>query len=108
MDAANPGITGVGFAPNAPGVAKWRVYHAGNQYYLQLEGGLSKIYCYQSDINDLTNKWIPYGVLDNSRKSVVRPVDLNATAASYASLEGYFKYEVKPTNDYFLNCYWTD
>lgn len=101
MDEANPGITDV--TPNADfNAAQWRIYRSGNQFYLQLVGGLSKVFCYQSDVNDLSNKWIPYGVLDNSRKSVVKTADKTRYP------ENFFKYEVRPTNDYFLNCYWID
>ena len=103
MEEANPGITDV--TPNADfNAAQWRIYRSGNQFYLQLVGGLSKVFCYQSDVNDLSNKWIPYGVLDNSRKSVVKTSDKQGSGYP----EGYFKYEVRPTNDYFLNCYWID
>ena len=104
MNAANFGITGYDKGNSAAmTAAKWRIYESGNQYYLQLEGGLGKVFCYQSDINDLSNKWIPYGVLDNSRKSVV-----NDPGHTGNYPEGYYKYEVTPTNDYFLNCYWID
>jgi glucan-binding YG repeat protein len=59
---------------------------------------------FQSDINDQSNKWIPFGVLDNSNKTVTFKVESypNGTAEEKRA----HAYEVKPNNDYFLNCYW--
>ena len=55
---------------------------------------------YQSDINDNSNKWIPFGVFDNANKTVVYQ------ATSKPGEKRYHAYEVTPNNDYFLNCYW--
>ena len=97
---------------------KWRVMRSGNQYYLQLEQSESG-YGFQSDVNDQSNKWIPYGILDNSKKSVCYTAQAkqvgNTTGitkfdgtAQYYAPDNYFAYEVVPNNDYFLNCYWLD
>lgn len=49
---------------------------------------------YQSDYNGGSNKWIPFGVLDDARKTPTLTYEDGAP------------YSVKPNNDYFLNCYW--
>ena len=55
--------------------------------------------CFQSDYGDGTNKWIPFGMKDNALKSATFRWVGYQDEASVA-------YAVKPTNDYFLNCYW--
>ena len=55
--------------------------------------------CFQSDYGDGSNKWIPFGMLDNSLKSATfRWTNANDTAS--------VAYAVTPSNDYFLNCFW--
>ena len=61
-------------------------------------------YGYQSDINDQANKWIPFGVIDNANKTVTLKYEsLGNTSQDEKRAHAY---EVKPNNDYFLNCYW--
>jgi glucan-binding YG repeat protein len=55
--------------------------------------------CFQSDYSDGSNKWIPFGMLDNAYKSATFRWTTSSDEASKA-------YEKTPTNDYFLNCYW--
>ena len=55
--------------------------------------------CFQSDYADGSNKWIPFGMLDNALKSATFRWTTYDDDASIA-------YAVKPGNDYFLNCYW--
>ncbi len=58
---------------------------------------------YQSDYGDKSNKWIPMGLLDNSNKTV----SADQTRVQESSSPAH-AYDVMPTNDYFLNCYWSD
>ena len=57
-------------------------------------------YCYQSDIAEGSNKWIPFGVFDNAGKTVIE------NPRTYADKAELHAYEVIPNNDYFTNCYW--
>ena len=55
--------------------------------------------CFQSDYADGSNKWIPFGMLDNA---------LNTATFHHTTItdDEAHAYDVKPNNDYFLNCYW--
>ena len=55
--------------------------------------------CFQSDYADGSNKWIPFGMMDNALKSATFRWTTYGDDASVA-------YAVKPNNDYFVNCYW--
>ena len=63
--------------------------------------------CFQSDYADGTNKWIPFGMLDNSLNSATfrftTITDKTSPSRAYAAVDGG---AFKPNNDYFLNCYW--
>ena len=58
--------------------------------------------CFQSDYSDGSNKWIPFGMLDNSNKSAT--FRFTATNVDQRSLA----YSQDPSTEYFLNCYWQD
>ena len=58
-------------------------------------------YAFQSDIGTSNSKWIPFGVYDNSKKTVGL-INKTATKANKAAQA----YEILPNNDYFVNCYW--
>ena len=55
--------------------------------------------CFQNDYGEGSNKWIPFGMLDNS---------LNTCTFKHTTItaDEAHAYDVKPNNDYFLNCYW--
>ena len=55
--------------------------------------------CFQSDYAEGSNKWIPFGMMDNALKSATFRWTTYGDDASVA-------YAVKPNNDYFVNCYW--
>lgn len=61
---------------------------------------------YQSDYDD-KQKWIPLGMTDNSKKTVVFDVATYGIGGAQENPNA-MAYFVKPTNDYFLNCYWTN
>ena len=67
--------------------------------YFTLTSGHSYA-AYQSDYRGQGNKWIPMGLKDDSNKSVL--CNLNAQP----DVTNAHAYEVIPSNDYFLNCYW--
>ena len=56
--------------------------------------------CFQSDYADGTNKWIPFGMLDNALKSAT------FRWTEYQEGDPSVAYAVKPNNEYFVNCYW--
>ena len=54
---------------------------------------------YQADYNGGSNKWIPFGVLDDVGNTIIR-------SNVQAHTNGVDEYVVTPNNDYFTNCYW--
>ena len=58
--------------------------------------------CFQSDYGDGSNKWIPFGMVDNSYKTATFQF------TSYQSDDSVGYAILKPNNDYFVNCYWND
>ena len=63
---------------------------------------------YQSDYGDKSNKWIPFGLLDNANKTVTFNL-VNFADPDSASYDARTAaYCVKPTDDYFANCYWRE
>lgn len=78
---------------------EWQVVLVGKRAYFVLYEGYAG-FGFQADINDQTNKWIPFGVFDNTNKTVIADPTFNPTEKKYHG------YEVTPNNDYFLNCYW--
>ena len=64
----------------------------------------NNVHLFQSDYGEGSNKWIPFGLLDNSNKTVTFDYLLAMTIDADEALA----YAVKPNNDYFLNCYWAD
>lgn len=83
--------------------AKWTLYRSGQAtttpgtdcYFMCSYDGP----CFQSDYADGSNKWIPFGMLDNSLKTATFQWSDTLDSASTA-------YAVKPNNEYFVNCYW--
>ena len=67
--------------------------------YFTLHTTVRDVPSFQSDYNDGSNKWIPMGILDNSNKTT--------TLEEVADIAAH-GYDVKPNNDYFLNCYWSN
>ena len=66
--------------------------------------------CFQSDYADGSNKWIPFGMLDNALKSATFRF---ASGAVYSNAvvpastdDAALAYRQQPNNEYFLNCYW--
>ena len=55
--------------------------------------------CFQSDYADGSNKWIPFGMLDNALNTCTFKHTTITDSQAHA-------YDVKPNNDYFVNCYW--
>ena len=55
--------------------------------------------CFQSDYGDGSNKWIPFGMVDNAMKTATFKFNSFSDDSSIA-------YLVTPNNDYFVNCYW--
>lgn len=96
MEDANPGSTTSW---------QWRVMQNGRQFYLQLRYSRTG-FGFQSDVNDQSNKWIPFGILDNSKKSCSASAVMKDDGTNLGWPTNYYAYEVAPTNDYFLNCYW--
>ena len=90
-DVGNDQLTGV----------TWKAYTnntTGTVYFVSQTAYTG--YCYQSDIAEGSNKWIPFGVFDNAGKTVIEnPTTLPDETKLHA-------YEVTPNNDYFTNCYW--
>jgi glucan-binding YG repeat protein len=56
---------------------------------------------FQSDYNGGANKWIPMGLTDDAKKTATLMYAACADPLAHA-------YEVKPNDDYFLNCYWIE
>ena len=69
-----------------------------DEYYFTFSGTAP---CFQSDYLDGSNKWIPFGMLDNAYKTATFNHTTNTDAAAHG-------YDVTPNDDYFLNCYWAD
>ena len=64
---------------------------------------IKNVYSFQSDYDGGSNKWIPMGLTDDSGKTCRIP---SVAAAGGCDDPSCKSYEVKPTDDYFLNCYW--
>ena len=83
----------------------WNANHTQRSVYYTLNAGYypngRTIPSYQTDYKDGSNKWVPMGLLDNSGKTVSVDATANNSTAAHS-------YDVVPTNDYFLNCYWND
>ena len=98
IDGANPQISAV----------VWDTHYNDNEnsVYFTPKAKINNVYSFQSDYDGGSNKWLPMGLTDDSGKTCTHP-DVCATAGN--PVEGNadaHSYEVKPTNDYFLNCYW--
>lgn len=84
----------------------WRAYEISNNgntnvYFVSTSGYSGG--AFQSDHRDGSNKWIPAGMLDNAGKTIT----FNAECNSNGDWSGpEHAYDVIPTDDYFLNCYW--
>ena len=74
-----------------------------NTYYFQTEYQHGS-YWYQGDFRGSSNKWIPFGVYDDARNTCVLQYEFSD--GTITGNERCTAYNVTPTNDYFLNCYW--
>ena len=77
-------------------ITKWTLHTTDTNSYFTCD---YKGPVFQSDYGEGSNKWIPFGMLDNSLKTVT----FKYTSAQYQDSKDY---SVNPTNDHFLNCYW--
>ena len=81
----------------------WDAHYQDGAMWFTPATKINNVYSFQSDYDGGSNKWLPMGLTDDSNKTCAVP---SVCAAGTVTDSAAHSYEVKPTNDYFLNCYW--